>query len=426
MSFIDGFVGAARTVFGGGSDHSYDPTLLSIADPGDQPASPDTSTSFVPTAPPARALPTLGERFASIPRPVAPPSRPAPAEPRRPVTVETREPAPTAPHVTGSDQVAPPRPSTPVQPTRDQPPSDRTGGPLPNGRERARAVVYDAGTKKLLGDSATLTGNDDASAAARNVQMGLDYFSTTFGRNGLDGAGSGVAVLIRDRSLDDEGKERFAGNGGYYATTQNGVTTEAIHFGTGTQYDAGAGTVDQHAMLYAEDLAVHELVHGVIRQETGYLGGEADEAGATNEGIADVMAASATRDWSLGESMYAADSDYRRMRNIAQPDDPTAIHGLWTTMAEIEVQRAQTGEAEEHWASGVISTAGYRVQQRLGGEAGWAAVERIFYDAIHSGRLGDMSFGAVASGLRAAAVAQFGAGSPQAQAMDEELRRGGL
>jgi Zn-dependent metalloprotease len=160
--------------------------------------------------------------------------------------------------------------------------------------------------------------------------------------------------------------------------------------------------------------------------ETGQLGGEADEAGATNEGIADVMAASATRDWKIGEGMYTDRSDYRMMRDISNPDDPTAIHGLWTNTSQVESARAANQEIEEHWASGVISTAAYRVQQRLGGEAGWNAVERVFYDAIDRNLLGDMSFDAVAGALRTSASALYGDGSQQAQAFDQELVRGGM
>ncbi|MCW2922800.1 MAG: Neutral protease precursor [Thermoleophilia bacterium] len=292
----------------------------------------------------------------------------------------------------------------------------------------AQAKVYDAGANTFLGTSRTLATDGAAGVAAANVQRGLDYYARTFGRNGLDGAGSGVDVLVNDRSKDAKGAEQFQGNGGYYATVNpNGTTTEAIHFGTGKRYAAARGTVDQYEMQYAEDLTIHELTHGVIRKETGQLGGEADAAGATNEGIADVMAAAATRDWSLGESMYADDSTYRRMRNIADPNDPTAVHGLWTSMDQVRAKQAGGEEIEEHWASGVISTAAYRVQQRLGGgEAGWKAVEQTFYDTIHSHRLGDMSFEAVASGLRTSAAAVYGQGSAQAQAFDTELRAAGL
>jgi hypothetical protein len=291
----------------------------------------------------------------------------------------------------------------------------------------ARARVSDATTHQVLGTVDNLAGSDAASTAAANVQRGLDFYAQTFGRNGLDGAGAGVEVLINDRSKDENGEERFAGNGGYYATPQSdGTTSEAIHFGTGKEYDAAGGHVKQYEMLYADDLAIHELTHGVIRKETGALGGDADEAGATNEGIADVMAASATRDWKMGEGMYAADSDYRMMRNIANPNDPTAIHGLWTHMDQVRRKEQSGAELEEHWASGVISTAAYRMQQRIGGEAGWNVVEHVFYDSIDNNRLGDQSFAAVAAGLRTSANSLYGQGSTEAQTVDQELRRAGL
>jgi Zn-dependent metalloprotease len=291
----------------------------------------------------------------------------------------------------------------------------------------ARAHIMDATTRASHGTTDTLGGTSDAAIAARNVQRGMDYFATTFGRNGVDGAGSGVDVLINDRSLDEHGNERFRGNGGYYAMPDGaGGLREAIHFGTGTTYYGSNGLVEQREMLHADDLAIHELVHGIIRKETGHLGGGADEAGATNEAIADVLSAAATRDWSIGEGMYTAQSDYKLMRNIADPTDARAIHGLWTSMDEIHSRRAAGEEIEEHWASGVISTAAHRVQQRIGGDAGWGAVERVFYDTIVSRRLGDMSFEAVATALRTSAGSLYGSRSDVARTFDEELRRAGL
>lgn len=306
--------------------------------------------------------------------------------------------------------------------------SDAAQGPSTGSpTTAAQARVIDAASGVEHGTSSTLDGSTAAGVAARNVQLGIDYFARTFGRDGVDGAGSGVDVLIDDRSLDEHGRERFKGNGGYFAMPDGqGSLREAIHFGTGNTYEGARGLVDQREMLHADDLAIHELVHGIIRKETGHLGGEADEAGATNEGVADVMAAAATRDWRIGEGMYSERSAYRAMRNIAQPDDPTAIHGLHTTMADVHRARAEQGHAEEHWASGVVSTAAYRVQQRLGGEDGWKAVERVFYDSIDNARLGDMSFTAVAGALRTSAEAVYGAGSTVSRTFDEELRRAGL
>ncbi|MCW2973140.1 MAG: bacillolysin [Thermoleophilia bacterium] len=318
------------------------------------------------------------------------------------------------------------RESTPPHAAADRstaPPAAAEAAPV---LPRVKATVRDASQNfAVLGDVDTLASGD-AATAARNVQAGLDYYGTTFGRNGLDNAGAGVDVDINDYSTDATGAQTFHGNGGYYATTQSdGSVYEAIHYGDGNTYSAARGTVAQDSMLNAEDLAIHELTHGVIRKETGYLGGDADEAGATNEAIADIMGASATRDWKLGESMYGSASTYRNMRNIANPDDPTSVHGLWTTMDQVRAKQA-TGEMEEHWASGVLSTAAYRVQQRIGGEAGWKAVEQVFYDVIDTNKLGDMSFSAVASGVRSAAGELYGAGSQVASVVDEELRRGGL
>lgn len=314
----------------------------------------------------------------------------------------TRPGADLPPHLRFERTIAPPAQTTPLEPT--------------GSTARAAAVDVTAGGT-----------TEDAAVAGANVQKGLDYYASTFGRQGLDGAGSGVDVLVNDRRADANGEEMFKGNGGYYALPDgNGQLSEAIHFGVGKSYQGVRGLVDQASMANADDLAIHELTHGIIRKETGHLGGEADEAGATNEGIADVMAASATRDWKIGEGMYTAKSEYKLMRNIENPDDQTAIHGLWTSMDQVNAEKAAGREVEEHWASGVVSTVGQRVQSRFGGEEGWKVVENVFYDTIDNTRLGDMSFAATAAALRTSAAAVYGEGSSVDLVFDEELRRGGL
>ncbi|MBC7460680.1 MAG: M4 family metallopeptidase [Thermoleophilia bacterium] len=389
MNFIDGILNGVRSAAG----------LNAIG------SSKHTSNDTTPAKQTGRVATKVGTTF----------EQPARDNGARPADLGTlaraalQAPAAVPPHATADRSTAPPAAAaaTPAGP-------------------RARATVRDASHGfQVLGDVDTLA-NGDAAIAARNVQAGLDYYGATFGRNGLDNAGSGVDVDINDFSTDATGTQTFHGNGGYYATTQSdGTTYEAIHYGDGNTYTAAKGTVAQASMLHAEDLAIHELTHGVIRKETGFLGGGADEAGATNEAIADIMGASATRDWTLGESMYGAGSDYRNMRNIANPDDPTSVHGLWTTMDQVRAKQS-AGQMEEHWASGVLSTAAYRVQQRIGGDAGWKAVEQVFYNVIDTNKLGDMSFGAVARGARSAADELYGAGSHVSTVVNEELQRGGL
>jgi len=155
----------------------------------------------------------------------------------------------------------------------------------------------------------------------------------------------------------------------------------------------------------------------LIKHETGAIGGTADESGSVNEAFADVIAASATRDWKLGESMYAADSDYKYMRNLADPNDPKAIHTLWTTKGQYD-QAVASGTVEEHYASGIISTAAARMQQSIGGEAGFQAVEQLFYHTITDHRMGDMSFAQVAQGLRTTASTMWGSNDARSQALN--------
>ncbi len=295
--------------------------------------------------------------------------------------------------------------------------------------------VFDAsqatadGRAGYLGTGATLanSGPQDAQVAARNAARALDYYQATFGRSGIDGRGSTLDVVLNDRSTDAQGREMFRGNGGYYTTRDSqGNLSEAVRWGTGTNYQhRNGGTVDQASMLYADDLTIHEITHGIIKAETGSLGGTADESGSVNEAFADVMGASATRDWRIGEGMYTGQSNYRSMRNIARPNDTAAVHQVWTSMQQYR-DAQQTGTVEEHYASGIISHAASQVQMSLGGERGWHAVEQVFYRTIDSGRLGDMSFTTAAQGLRSSALEIYGSSSAEYAAFDSALRQAGL
>jgi Zn-dependent metalloprotease len=178
-------------------------------------------------------------------------------------------------------------------------------------------------------------------------------------------------------------------------------------------------------MLNAADLTIHEMTHDVIKHTNGAEGGTNDQAGSVNEGLADVMAASATRDWKLGEQMYQPDSYYRYMRNIADPTDPRAVMPLWTSMNQYR-QAQQAGAVEPHYASGIISNAAYRMQARIGGEAGWQAIQQLFYQTIANNRLGDMSFESTAQGLRYTAAQMWGENSADTQIVNQELANSGL
>ncbi len=298
-----------------------------------------------------------------------------------------------------------------------------------------RVTVYDASTPQLdggagrIGDAREViaSGPDNAAWAATNVQKGLDWYQSAFGRNGIDGRGGNVSVVVNDYSRDKDNKLVFEGNGGYYATRlADGSVAEALRFGPGTEYrHANGKRVAQYEMQVSDDLTIHELTHGVIRHETGLLGGGSTEAGATHEALADIMAASATRDWRIGEGMYKPTSEVRMMRNIANPYDASALHPLARSIQELGVAW-KNGEFEEHAGSGVISTPIARMQQRLGGEYGWNSVASLTYRTITSAPMGDMSFRSVASALRGSATTMWGPTDERTRVLEEELRASGL
>ncbi len=316
---------------------------------------------------------------------------------------------------------------------------EETTGGLSDVRAAAFAIqpevrVYDGsqhdefGRARYVGNGSALRGaSQDAIVAAHHAHRALAYYQTTFGRSGVDGSGRSLDIVLNDQSRDHNGQELFRGNGGYYTTRDSqGNISEAIRWGSGTAYQhRRGGWVEQRPMLYADDLTIHELTHGVLKAETGSLGGTADQTGAVHEAFADVMAAAATRDWRIGEGMYTARSTFRYMRNIASPDDPRAVHSVWRTMSQYRAAE-RSGSVDEHHASGILSHAAATMQQQIGGDRGWRAVEQVFYRTLDTGRLGDLSFAAAAHGLRISADELFGMGSLEQQALETALRQAGL
>ncbi|MEO6866599.1 MAG: hypothetical protein ABI200_01105 [Gaiellales bacterium] len=295
MSFINGIVNAARSVIGLPAVHAK--PAAGKAAPKRGLVAVDSKTGFDRTATSGSGNkvgsstrtgggPTLADRLAGV----------SPLSGNLNTDTETsKQDSSTAkrsttipPHLRGQRNDAPPRESSPLNDGQAGAASVQRETTKPETVQRetvqpkaarttasARANIIDAGTFSSYGTIDNLAGGtDEAAAAAVNVQGGLDYYAETFGRDGIDGAGTGVNVLINDQSTDAQGRERFAGNGGFYTTSySDGSVQETIHFGRGKAYEAEHGTVSQYSMLHADDLAIHELTHGIIRQETGHIGG---------------------------------------------------------------------------------------------------------------------------------------------------------
>ncbi len=124
--------------------------------------------------------------------------------------------------------------------------------------------------------------NPTAVSAHYNGNLAFDYFSSTFGRNSIDGKGGTIISLV---NVADEG------GGGMDNAFWNG---EAMFYGN--------GSTAFRPLARGLDVAGHEMTHGVV-QSTANLEYQG-ESGALNESFADIFGAMIDRnDWQMGEDV---------------------------------------------------------------------------------------------------------------------------
>ena len=187
---------------------------------------------------------------------------------------------------------------------------------LEDPTRRIGTYTFRNGTSRLypLADGDDVWTGDPAAVdvhfAAQEV---TDYLAVTFGRDGIDGAGgpgymdalSGGGPLL---SMMVHYSERY--NNAFFAG-------DAFIFGDGDGTTFGP--------LTALDVVAHELGHGVNAAEAGFL--YADESGALDEGIADVLAALAERHtygdsadtYRIGEDCYTPGVPGDALRYLYSP-----------------------------------------------------------------------------------------------------------
>jgi len=141
----------------------------------------------------------------------------------------------------------------------------------------------------------------------------LLYFKEVHGRNGLDGKGTDLKVVVHDPEEESKGANAHYFDYGIF------FDDDQLHIGDGNDGDflpLSAGF----------DILTHELAHGVTNR-TSRLEYE-HESGALNEAFSDVMAASAenwlpeTRD--ARNNVFIGERATRSGRGLRRMDDPSA------------------------------------------------------------------------------------------------------
>ncbi|MCB0880317.1 MAG: M4 family metallopeptidase [Thermoleophilia bacterium] len=210
-------------------------------------------------------------------------------------------------------------------------PFDPGDSPMDGLRVDSLAVRPDGTTGDVLADKALRT--------AATVDA---YLATRLGRNGVDGRGGRVELVVHapDRT------------NAYWDATKG-----RIELGDGDGVEWGP---------FGSSLSVvaHELYHGVIDAEVK-LDYEQPEQAAIHESLADVFAAGVTGSWRIGEDVITPGKAGDVIRDMSHPE-----------VANLK-QAAKAG-GEAHALAGIASLAAVRTAGRIGMQD----TERVWYQAL--------------------------------------------
>jgi len=141
--------------------------------------------------------------------------------------------------------------------------------------------------------------------AERNTRKALQYYSTTFGRDGIDGLNSDVLSVVHIG-------ERFA-NAFWDGENQ------MMGYGDGDGEETGDFTL-------AIDVAGHEMTHGVITSTADliYFG----ESGALNEAYADFFGTMIENsgEWTMGTELFLNPGPKAAIRDLKTPGNLSASY----------------------------------------------------------------------------------------------------
>lgn len=187
-----------------------------------------------------------------------------------------------------------------------------------------------------------------AFTTATNVR---DYYRTTFGRDGFDGAGATTKVIVHS---EWDGSHPM---GNAYWVERKG--TIELGDGDGVRF-APLGA--------APDVVAHEFAHGIVDRHVKLGGGQ---GGGLNESWSDVLASGIDGNWKIGETAYTPSVPGDALRDLEHPH------------AYDHVSKLPPGETEPHAMSEIPSYAAVRVAQKIGADR----MRQVWYTGLSGGYL---------------------------------------
>ena len=254
--------------------------------------------------------------------------------------------------------------------------------------------------------------NNRTSVSAHfNGGLAYSYFRDNFTRNSINGNGGNIVSFINVADEDGSSMDNAFWNGA------------AIFYGNGR-------VAFSSPLAKAEDVAGHEMAHGVI-QNTANLDYQ-NESGALNESYADIFGAMIDRDdWQIGEEI-ANPSVFPTgaMRDLQNPNNggnSINDNGWQPKHMDEFVNLPNTPQGDNggvHINSGIVNRAYYLFATDPA--VGKARAEQVYYKAltdylVRSARFIDMRIAAVQ-----AATDNHGAGSAVVQAAERAFNTVGI
>ena len=240
----------------------------------------------------------------------------------------------------------------------------------------------------------------------------IDYYSTTHGRNGIDGKG-GPAYYT---SID--GKTGLISSIVHYSTSYN----NAFWNGQYMTYGDGDGTT--FTPLVTLDICGHEMTHGVTQNTANltYLG----ESGALNEAVSDIFGSMVERykrgesanTWLIGEDAYTpatAGDALRYMNNPTRGNQPDYYPNRYLGSADNGGVHKNSGIA--NYAFYLLAKGGTTSRGASVTGIGADKAAKIWYKALTAYMTSGTTFSGARTATINAANAIYGANSAESTAV---------
>lgn len=245
----------------------------------------------------------------------------------------------------------------------------------------AKRTIYTAdNTEKLPGkaarkDTGAETGDPSVDEAWASSAQIWQLYAEVFGRESVDGEGTGVTVSVHyGRDYDN-----------------------AFWDGDQLVFGDGDGEVFER-FTKPMDVMAHEFTHGVTQHTAGlsYDG----QSGALNESVSDVFASICKQrankqtakkaDWLIGEGLFVKDIKASALRSMKKPgtayDDPRLGKDPQVGSMSDYVDTSDDNGGV-HINSGIPNRAFYLAATKLGGHS-WEKAGPIWYQALTGGDVG--------------------------------------